>query len=51
MCAECGCNGVMVNAQGNQDAVTIKAGVRVAEGQNASVISGFDTPTPYGKGN
>ena len=50
MCIECGCNGVMVNAQGNQDAITIKTGVRVAEGQSADVIKGFDVPTPYGKG-
>jgi hypothetical protein len=41
----------MVNAEGNQDAVIIRAGVRVAEGQSADVIKGFDTPTPYGKGN
>ena len=49
MCGYCGC--VMVDANGNETPVIIKAGVRVAEGQNASVISGFDTPTPYGKGN
>jgi|CryBogDrversion2_2_1035213.scaffolds.fasta_scaffold01900_6 hypothetical protein len=38
----CECNG--------ETAVTIVAPVRVAPGQNASVISGFDTPTPIGKG-
>ena len=42
MCTACGCN---------DTAVTIKATVRVAEGQNASIISGFDVPPPYGKGN
>jgi hypothetical protein len=50
MCHECGCNGVYVNAEGNEDAITIKSGVRVAEGQSADVIKGFDVPTPYGKG-
>ena len=42
MCAACGCN---------DTAVTIKAGVRVAEGQSADIIKGFDVPPPYGKGN
>jgi len=28
----------------------IKAPVRVAPGQDASIIAGFDQPTPYGKG-
>ena len=50
MCVECGCNGVYVNAQGNEDAITIKTGVRVADGQSANVIKGFDVPPPYGKG-
>ena len=48
MCVDCGCG---VDANGNETAVTIKATVRVAEGQNASIISGFDVPPPYGKGN
>ena len=47
MCVECGCT----DANGNQMRVTIKAGVRVAEGQSADVIKGFDVPPPYGKGN
>jgi hypothetical protein len=51
MCVECGCGGVYVNAQGNQDAITITPGVRVAEGQSADVIKGFDVLPPYGKGN
>jgi hypothetical protein len=38
----CGCD--------NETAVTIKAPVRVAPGQDASIIKGFDVPTPYGKG-
>lgn len=42
MCTACGCN---------DTAVTIKATVRVAEGQSADVIKGFDVPPPYGKGN
>ena len=42
MCTACGCN---------DTSVTIKATVRVAEGQNASIIKGFDVPPPYGKGN
>lgn len=46
MCVECGCT----DAMGNEVAVTIKAGVRVAPGQDASIIKGFDVPTPYGKG-
>lgn len=46
MCIECGCT----DANGNEVAVTIKAPVRVAPGQNSGVISGFDTPPPYGKG-
>ena len=46
MCVECGCT----DANGNQMRVTIKAGVRVAEGQSADVIKGFDVPPPYGKG-
>ena len=46
MCIDCGCT----DANGNEVAVTIKAPVRVAVGQNASVITGFDTPPPYGKG-
>jgi hypothetical protein len=50
MCQECGCNGVYLNAEGNQDRVTIKTGVRVAEGQSADVIKGFDVQPPYGKG-
>jgi len=40
MCIECGCT----DAIGNELAVTIKAPVRVAPGQNSSVISGFDVP-------
>lgn len=47
MCTQCGCT----DAKGNEVAVTIKAPVRVAPGQNASTISGFDVPTPYGKEN
>lgn len=46
MCIDCGCT----DAMGNEVAVTIKANVRVAPGQNASVINGFETPPPYGKG-
>jgi len=42
MCTACGCK---------DTAVTIKAGVRVAEGQNANIIKGFDVPPPYGKEN
>ena len=34
----------------NETNVTIKLPVRVAAGQDASIISGFDVPTPYGKG-
>lgn len=41
MCTQCGCE---------DTAVTIKTGVRVAEGQSADVIKGFDVPPPYGKG-
>ena len=41
MCTQCGCA---------DTAVTIKTGVRVAEGQSADVIKGFDVPPPYGKG-
>jgi hypothetical protein len=41
MCTQCGCG---------DTAVTIKATVRVAPGENASLISGFDVPPPYGKG-
>jgi len=41
----------MANAQGNEDRVTVKANVRVAAGQSADVIKGFDVPPPYGKGN
>jgi hypothetical protein len=41
MCTQCGCA---------DTAVTIKAPVRVAAGQDASVIKGFDVPPPYGKG-
>jgi hypothetical protein len=48
MCASCGCG---IDANGNETAVTIKATVRVAEGQSADVIKGFDVPPPYGKGN
>lgn len=40
MCTSCGCA---------DTAVTIKAPVRVAEGQSADVIKGFDVPPPYGK--
>lgn len=40
MCTQCGCK---------DTAVTIKAPVRVAPGQDASVIKGFDVPPPYGK--
>jgi len=44
MCLECGC--------GNEVNPTIKAGVRVAEGQSADIIKGFDVPPPYtNKGN
>jgi hypothetical protein len=46
MCIECGC----IDNKGNETRVVIKANVRVAPGQNASVINGFDTPPPYGKG-
>ena len=46
MCVECGCT----DAMGNDKAVTIKATVRVAPGQDASIIKGFDVPPPYGKG-
>jgi hypothetical protein len=42
MCTACGCN---------DREVTIKATVRVAEGQSADIIKGFDVPPPYGKGN
>ena len=42
MCVECGCT----DANGNQMRVTIKAGVRVAEGQSADIIKGFDVPPP-----
>lgn len=42
MCTNCGCK---------DTAVTIEAPVRVAEGQSADVIKGFDVPPPYGKGN
>jgi hypothetical protein len=41
MCTQCGCA---------DTAVTIKAPVRVASGQDASIIKGFDVPPPYGKG-
>jgi hypothetical protein len=41
MCTECGCGDTFV---------TIKAPVRVAPGQDASIIKGFDVPPPYGKG-
>jgi hypothetical protein len=41
MCTACGCK---------DTAVTIEAGVRVAPGQSADVIKGFDVPPPYGKG-
>ena len=47
MCAYCGCG---VDANGNELPVTVKATVRVAEGQSADVIKGFDVPPPYGKG-
>lgn len=40
MCTQCGCA---------DTAVTIKAPVRVAPGQSADVIKGFDVPPPYGK--
>ena len=40
MCTQCGCK---------DTAVTIKAPVRVAPNQDASVIKGFDVPPPYGK--
>ena len=40
MCTQCGCK---------DTAVTIKAPVRVAEGQSSDVIKGFDVPPPYGK--
>ena len=40
MCTQCGCG---------DTAVTIKAPVRVAAGQSADVIKGFDVPPPYGK--
>lgn len=46
MCVSCGCT----DAKGNEMPVTIKAPVRVAKGQDASVIKGFDVPPPYGKG-
>jgi len=46
MCTQCGCT----DANGNELPVTIKAPVRVASGQDASVIKGFDVPPPYGKG-
>lgn len=42
MCMECGCG---------EKPVTITAPVRVAPGQDASIIKGFDVPPPYGKGN
>ena len=42
MCTACGCK---------DTAVVIKATVRVAEGQSADTIKGFDVPPPYGKGN
>jgi hypothetical protein len=46
MCSTCGC----IDANGNETAVTISIPVRVAPGQDASIIAGFDQPTPYGKG-
>lgn len=49
MCGYCGC--INVDAKGNETPVLIKATVRVAEGQSADIIKGFDVPTPYGKGN
>lgn len=42
MCVECGCT----DANGNQMRVTIKAPVRVAPGQSADIIKGFDVPPP-----
>jgi hypothetical protein len=42
MCVECGCT----DANGNQMRTTITAGVRVAEGQSADIIKGFDVPPP-----
>ena len=41
MCMECGCG---------EKPVTISAPVRVAPGQDESIIKGFDVPPPYGKG-
>ena len=41
MCMECGCG---------EKPVTISAPVRVAPGQDKSIINGFDVPPPYGKG-
>ena len=46
MCFNCGCD----NNDGNEYNTTIKAEVRVAPGQDASRIKGFDVPPPYGKG-
>ena len=46
MCDQCGC----VDANGNEQAPTIKIPVRVANGQSADIIKGFDVPLPYGKG-